>query len=57
MPKQRLLGTTTRQLGKELHQPIISKFIKPKAFSYFKGNTWGADLADMQLMSKYNKGF
>ena len=57
MLKQRLLGTTTRQLAKELHHPIISKFIKPKVFSYFKGNTWGADLADMQLMSKHNKGF
>ena len=24
--------------------------------SSFKDNIWGADLADMQLMSKYNKG-
>ena len=23
----------------------------------FKDNTWGADLADMQLISKFNKGF
>ena len=23
----------------------------------FKGNIWGADLADVQLISKFNKGF
>ena len=23
----------------------------------FKDNTWGADFADMQLISKFNKGF
>ena len=25
--------------------------------SPFKDNIWGADLADMQLISKFNKGF
>ena len=25
-------------------------------YSSFKGNAWGVDLADMQLISKYNKG-
>ena len=25
-------------------------------YSSFQDNTWGADLADMQLMSKFNKG-
>ena len=25
--------------------------------STFKDNIWGADLADMQLISKFNKGF
>ena len=25
-------------------------------YSPYKGNIWGADLADMQLISKYNKG-
>ena len=25
-------------------------------YSSFKGNIWGVDLADMQLISKYNKG-
>ena len=26
-------------------------------YSSFKDNIWGVDLADMQLLSKYNKGF
>ena len=26
-------------------------------FSTFRDNIWGADLADMQLISKFNKGF
>ena len=26
-------------------------------YSSFKDNIWGADLADMQLLSKFNKGF
>ena len=44
------------QLAEELHKPIISKFKKRNVYSTFKDNLWGADLADMQLLSKYNKG-
>ena len=44
------------QLAEELHKPIIKKFEKRKVYSRFKDNIWGADLADMQLLSKYNKG-
>ena len=46
-----------KQLAKELHKPIIRKFKKRKVYSGFKDNIWGADLADMQLISKFNKGF
>ena len=45
------------QLAKELHKPIIRKFKKRKVYSGFKDNIWGADLVDMQLISKFNKGF
>ena len=45
------------QLADELHKPIIRKFNKRKVYSSFKDNIWGVDLADMQLLSKYNKGF
>ena len=45
------------QLAKELHKPIIRKFKKRKVYSGFKDNIWGADLADMQLISKFDKGF
>ena len=44
------------QLANELHKPIIRKFEKRKVYSTFKDNIWGADVADMQLLSKYNKG-
>ena len=45
------------QLAEELHKPIIRKFKKRKVYSRFKDNIWGADLADMQLISMLNKGF
>ena len=44
-------------LADELHKPIIRKFEKRKVFSSFKDNIWGVDLTDMQLLSKFNKGF
>ena len=47
----------TEQLAKELHKPIIRKFKKRKVYSGFKYNIWGADLADLQLINKFNKGF
>ena len=37
--------------------PIIGKFNKRKVHSPFIDNIWGANLADMQLISKFNKGF
>ena len=40
-----------------MHKPIIRKFQKRKNYSGFKDNIWGADLADTQLISKFNKGF
>ena len=46
-----------RQSAKELHKLIIRKFGKQKIHSSFIGTVWSADLADMQLISKFNKGF
>ena len=45
------------QLADELHKTIIRKFRKRKVYSAFKDNIWAADLADMQLISKFNKSF
>ena len=45
------------KLSEELHKPITRKFLKRMVYSRFKDNIWGADLADMQLISKFNKGF
>ena len=45
------------QLAEELHKPIIRNFKKRTVYSGFRDNIWGADLADVQLKSKFNKGF
>ena len=45
-----------QQLAEELHKPIIRKIKKRKVYSPFKDNIWAADLADMQLLSRCNKG-
>ena len=53
------LKNTTRNssiLAEELHKPIIRKFDKRKVYSQFKDNIWGVDLADMQSLSRKNKG-
>ena len=53
-----MLGSSieNKQLTDELHKPIIKKFKRRKVYSSFKDNIWGVDLADMQLISKFNKG-
>ena len=50
-------GKQNIQLVKEFHKPIIRNFKRRKVYSGIKDNIWGADLADMQLISKFNKGF
>ena len=45
-----------QQLAEELYKPVIGKFKKRKIYPSFKGNIWSADLAGVQLISKYNKG-
>ena len=46
-----------QQLAEEFFKPIIRKLKKKrKVYSSFKDNIWCADLADMQLISKFNKG-
>ena len=45
-----------QQLAEELHKPIIRKLKKRKVYLSFKDNIWVADLADMQLIGKFNKG-
>ena len=44
-----------KELAEELHKPIIRKFKKGKAHSSFIDNIQGADLAQMQLLIKFNK--
>ena len=43
-------------LADEFHKPVIKKFNKRKVYSQFKDNISGVDLADMQSLSRKNKG-
>ena len=44
-------------MAEELHKTIIKEFKKRKVDSSFIDNISSADLADMQLTSKFGKGF
>ena len=46
-----------KQLAEKLHKPISRKFKRREVYSAFKDRIWAADLADTQLISKFNKGF
>ena len=45
-----------QKLAEELHKPVIRKFEKRKVQSSFSDNILGADLVDVQLISKFSKG-
>ena len=44
------------KLANELQRQIIRKFKRRKVYSSFRDKICGVDLADMQSLSKYNKG-
>ena len=44
------------ELAEKLHKTIIGKFQKRNVHSLFIDNIWTSDLADVQLISKFNKG-
>ena len=46
-----------KELAEEIDKPIIRKFDKRTLHSYFIDNIWDAEFADMQLISKFSKGF
>ena len=48
---------SNKELAEELHKQVNKKIEKRKAHPSFTDNIWGADLADMRLRSKFNKGF
>ena len=47
---------SNKKVADELHKAIIWKSEKGKIL-IFIDNIWGADLADMELISKFHKGF
>ena len=46
-----------KELAEELHKTIIRKFNKRKVHLPFIDSIWDPDLADIQLISKFNKEF
>ena len=53
---ERIVKDSSLILADELHKPVIKKFNRRKVYLQFKDNIWGVDLADMQSLSKKNKG-
>ena len=47
---------SNKELAEELHKPVIREFNNRKVHSSFIDNIWGVDLAEMQLITKFNKG-
>ena len=47
---------SNQHFADKLHKPIIRKFKRRRVYSSFKDNILGADLANMQLIIKHNKG-
>ena len=47
----------TKNQQKNYNNPIIRKFEKRSLDSSFINKIWNTDLADMQLISEFNKGF
>ena len=45
---------SNKELAEKLYKTIFRKFKKRKVQSPFIDNTWGADLADMQLIIEVN---
>ena len=45
------------KLAEELQKRIIKEFNKRTVYSGFKDSIWDIDLADMQLISNFNKRF
>ena len=49
--------TQNEELSTELNKPIVKKFEKRKVHSASLDTIWGADFANTQLISKFNKAF
>ena len=47
---------SNKELAEALHKSIV-RLLDKKVHSSFIDKIWGADLGDMQLISKFNRGF
>ena len=46
--------TEDQQLANALHKPITTKIRRWKVYPSYQDNIWDADLADLQVISKYS---
>ena len=51
------MGVWSSQLADELHKPVRRRFEKRHVFAKQVDDIWAADLVDMSLFSRSNKGF
>ena len=51
-----LLDLIMQQLAEELHKLIVRITKKRTVYASFKDGIWGAELADIQLLSMFSKG-
>ena len=47
---------SNKELVEKFDKPIIRKYRKRKVYWSFINNLWDTDVADIQLISKFNKG-
>ena len=48
---------SNKELAEKLHNSMVRKYERRNVHPSFIDNIWGTDLADMELTSKFNKGF
>ena len=48
---------SNKELAERVHNSIVKKHERKKVNPFFIDNIWGTDLADMELISKFNQGF
>ena len=48
-------SVSSKELAEELHKPVTRRFNKRKIHYPFVDKIWGAYIADMKLISKFNK--
>ena len=49
-------STLNMKLGDKIHKSIFKKYQNHEFYSFFIDNIWGANLANIKLLRRYNQG-